>query len=276
MRKYLERHAEPEATLAEHVEGRFEAALVVPAHRESARALDGFSAAGAGAGGRLLVILVVNVARDASFQASSETRAMLAEIEELHGTGRLLADLPPLRRYELAAFTLMVIDRASAGFELPEKQGVGLARKIGADIACALVAQGKLALPFVFSSDADAELPADYVPRSRQALGTDLSGLIYPFCHVRSGDEAVDQATLTYELALRYHVLGLRSAGSAYGFHTIGSTLCAGSQAYAHVRGFPKRQAGEDFYLLDKLATLGPLCRVSTEPVRIISRRCSR
>jgi hypothetical protein len=100
--------------------------------------------------------------------------------------------------------------------------------------------------------------------------------LIYPFCHVRSGDEAVDQATLTYELALRYHVLGLRSAGSAYGFHTIGSTLCAGSQAYAHVRGFPKRQAGEDFYLLDKLAKLGPLAAAPGAPVRIRARVSDR
>ncbi len=33
-----------------------------------------------------------------------------------------------------------------------------------------------------------------------------------------------------------------------------GSSLGVLAPAYAEVRGFPRRQAGEDFYLLDKLA----------------------
>jgi hypothetical protein len=275
--QYLERYAEPESRLAERVDGAFEAVLVVPAHRESVALLDGFRAAGAGARGRLLVILVVNAARDARAESRAETRLLLDEIEQLHGPGVVLSREPALLRYELSAFTLLVVDRASPGAELPEKQGVGLARKIGADLACALFARGRVELPFVFSSDADTELPAGYVEDARRALaGSDAVGLIYPYRHVSSGDALVDRATSDYELGLRYHVLGLRSARSPYAFHTIGSALAFTVEGYELARGFPKRQAGEDFYLLEKLAKLGSLVAVGGDAVRVRSRFSDR
>ncbi len=277
MSQYLERYAEPESRLAGRVEGAFEAALVVPAHRESVDLLDGYRAAGAAAKGRLLVILVVNAARDAESEALEETRRLLVEIDARHGPGAALSREPGLFRYELASFTLLVVDRASAGAELPEKQGVGLARKIGADLACSLFAARKVELPLVFSTDADTELPAAYVENARLTLvDAAPAGLIYPFRHVTSGDVLVDRATFHYELGLRYHVLGLRSARSPYAFHTVGSALAFTVQGYELARGFPKRQAGEDFYLLEKLAKLGVLAAPESDPVRVRSRFSER
>jgi hypothetical protein len=48
------------------------------------------------------------------------------------------------------------------------------------------------------------------------------------------------------------------------------------AQAYAAVRGFPKRAAGEDFYLLNKLAKIGPVVTLSGEPVQIRGRLSER
>src|SRR6185503_7192191 len=82
--------------------------------------------------------------------------------------------------------------------------------------------------------------------------------LTYPFVHVPSGESAVDRAHNIYEVFLRYYVLGLAAAGSPWAMHTIGSSLAVDLDAYAAVRGVPRRDAAEDFYLVSKVAKLGP------------------
>src|SRR5262249_44863209 len=79
-----------------------------------------------------------------------------------------------------------------------------------------------------------------------------------------------------YEIFLRYYVLGLCDAGSPYAFHTLGSTLAFRSAAYAMVRGFPRRLAGEDFYFLNKIAKLGNIVRLDGAPILIEGRRSDR
>jgi hypothetical protein len=48
------------------------------------------------------------------------------------------------------------------------------------------------------------------------------------------------------------------------------------ASAYAAVRGFPKRLAGEDFYLLDKLAKVAPIWRDHALELRLRSRASLR
>ncbi len=256
--KYLARYAEPETTLAANLSSLYRAVLVVPAHRERAELLDGFVEAAANAGGRVLVVLVVNAAKDSSPAALEETRELLHELSQ--------------RKHD--AFELALIDRVSPGRELPAKQGVGLARKIGADLALALWAQGRVELPYIFSTDADASLPDDYFRVAAESVPA--SALLYPFRHSPGGDPAIDAATERYELGLRYHVLGLNYARSPYAYHSLGSTLALGCEGYAAVRGFPKRLAGEDFYVLDKLAKIGSVLPLGSAAVRIRSRLSDR
>lgn len=168
---------------------------------------------------------------------------------------------------------LLVIDRATDR-PLPPKQGVGLARKIGCDLALAWYAQGCLASPWLFTTDADVRLPADYFSRSLEAKGA--AALCFPFWHECAPASLSGRALALYEVSLRYYVLGLRWAGSPYGFHTIGSTLAVHADAYAAVRGVPRRQAGEDFYLLNKLAKVGPIARLSGQPIAIAGRDSER
>jgi len=63
-------------------------------------------------------------------------------------------------------------------------------------------------------------------------------------------------AIVRYEIFLRYYVLGLSYAESPYAFHTIGSTMSCTVRSYVAVRGMNRREAGEDFYFLNKLAKL--------------------
>jgi hypothetical protein len=276
--KYLARYAEPEAEIARSIPGSYGAALIVPACQESIALLDGYREAALGVSGRLLVILVVNAGLEANVGVHTANQALLAALGERFPDAERLdrsdvSFLPPARLANDSAFDLLWVDRASQSFRLPEQQGVGLARRIGTDIALGLYRAGKLGSPWLFGSDADAVLPSDYF---KVQGDPDAAALLYPFVHVPGGDPDIDQATQLYEISLRYYTLGLAWAGSPYAYHSIGSTFAVGAESYAMVRGFPKRTAGEDFYLLDKLAKLGPLCRVSTEPVRIISRRSER
>ena len=268
---YRTRYAEPESRLASRCPGAFEFVMAVPVYAESAAFLDGYYAAARHAG-RLLVIVVLNGRAGAapSVQASNaacfhalRTRFSL---RALAGGGWLGHD---------GRLSVLVVDRFTADRRLPSRQGVGLARKIGADVALELIAAGQVGHPFVAMTDADARLPADYFVRIAELPPT-CSAAVFPFWHAPGGQADIDRATALYELRLRYFQRGLAWARSPYAFHTVGSTMVVHALCYAQVRGVPRRRAGEDFYLLGKLSKLRPLVRLRGAPVRLRSRLSER
>ncbi|HET9931777.1 MAG TPA: hypothetical protein VFQ35_13845, partial [Polyangiaceae bacterium] len=267
--KYLRRYAEAEARQVPRLALPHHAALVVPAFAESEVMLDGYRDAARAAPGPVVVILVVNAPASASDEERAANAALLRSLRARasYDDGQFVFVAEP-------EFSLLVVDRASPGREIEKKLGVGHARKIGADVALALFARGELESRFVFSTDADACLPLDYFvrPRADEVAGA----LLFPFEHVEGSDPRVFEMTLLYELSLRYHVLGLAFAGSPYAHHSVGSALAASYEGYAAVRGFPKRAAGEDFYLLDKVGKVLPIRRLAGAPVRILARRSLR
>lgn len=151
--------------------------------------------------------------------------------------------------------SLLLVDRFDSDKRIPNIQGVGLARKIGADLAAALIHCQRVNSSQIYSTDADAHLPEHYFSYSELRQGS--SAGVFDFTHLASGNNKVDEATKLYEKRLHYYVDGLKYAGSPYAFHTIGSCLTIDMLAYCQVRGFPKKSGGEDFYLLNKLAKLG-------------------
>jgi hypothetical protein len=271
--KYLSRWADPAARpLAEALEGRYFAALGVPVLAEPLTFLDGYRAAAREAPGRVLVVAVVNATRATAPALREQNEALLPE---LCRGARALSHHAFFQRH--AEFDLLTLDRGSSGRELPERQGVGLARKIAGDLLLALFERSALELPFLLMTDADATLPGDYFARAERERAAPPAALIYPFCHVLGAEaELVHQTTQLYEALIRYHVLGLAWAGSPYAYHSIGSTLGVHVDAYAGVRGVPKRAAGEDFYLLDKLGKLGTIKKLAGAPLAIASRRSAR
>jgi len=245
--------------------------MVVPVCAESAAFVDGYRVAARGAG-RLLVIAVLNGragADDSVHALNAECFRRLSSRFALRGVGRggwLGHD---------ASMSVLVVDRFTTGRRLPSRQGVGLARKIGADIALEFIAAGRVRHAFFAMMDADARLPEDYFGRIAE-LEPECSAAVFPLWHEPSGQGDVDRATALYEIRLRYFQRGLQWANSPYAFHTVGSTMVVHALCYAQVRGVPLRQAAEDFYLLGKLSKLRPLARLRGAPVRIRSRVSDR
>ncbi len=154
--------------------------------------------------------------------------------------------------------------------------GVGLARKIGSDLALLLKSENIIKSEWIHSTDADAHLPNDYFIATQSLNQTkNISAVSYNFTHV-SDDLDIHTANSLYETALRYYVKGLTFAGSQYNFFTIGSVIAFKAKDYAMVRGFPKRSAGEDFYLLNKLAKLGKVEFLKDTLVKIDARTSDR
>ena len=175
----------------------------------------------------------------------------------------------------------LVVDRFSAGYTIAAKQGVGLARKIGADIACALYIKGHIQLPWLYSLDADAIAPDNYLAAENIATHKNTAALIFNFKHGaviegQATSTAICEATRHYERAICYYADALTWAGSPYGFCTLGSAFAVNLYHYALARGFPKRPAGEDFYLLNKVAKLGPVQRCQDIVIAIHARLSNR
>jgi len=175
--------------------------------------------------------------------------------------------------------TLLLVDRFSLGWPIPKKQGVGLARKIGADIALTLIQSKHVSRPWIYTSDADTCLPDNYftvLDGDTSSKHQDQSAAAtYPFRHL-CNDTSVGQATRLYEQRMQQYVDGLESAGSPYAFQTIGSAIAVAAKHYAEVRGFPKRSAGEDFYLLNKLAKTGVINKLQGPEIAIEARQSDR
>ena len=79
-----------------------------------------------------------------------------------------------------------------------------------------------------------------------------------------------------YELYLRSLQLNLQHCGSPYAYPALGSLLAINPEHYAKTRGFPKRRAGEDFYLLNKLSKLGDIEYLTGAPVQLAARASPR
>ena len=172
---------------------------------------------------------------------------------------------------------LLLIDLASEPWRMSPNQGVGLARKTGCDLALRLVHEGIISSRWIHSTDADVQLPEDYFCAPDPfSSDSEVAGLAYPFLHEVEGPPDLHRAIRLYEVSLYYYELGLRWAGSPYAYQNIGSTLAVKAWNYAAVRGFPRKQAGEDFYLLNKVAKTGKIVRPSSQPIRIRGRRSFR
>ncbi|MGH9318224.1 MAG: glycosyltransferase family 2 protein [Thermoanaerobaculia bacterium] len=274
--KYLTRYAEPEAALAAGLPGTFGHALVVPAYGEEESLFRLLDSVPEGPRGEVLITVVLNARKaspDRVHEANQTARRRLAV--SLPAPLDLSGE-PPIQAYPVSRGKLLVIDRAVPGHFLPEGQGVGLARKIGNDTVLALFAAGRLQSPWLHNTDADTLLPRDYFG---QLQGLDPDGVgstIYFFDHDFDSDPTLAEAGRLYEISLRYYVLGLAWAGSPFAYQSMGSCLAVPAQAYAEVRGFPKKNAAEDFYVLNKLAKVGAILRLAGAPLRLEGRPSDR
>ena len=282
LRKYLAQHAEPEADRIREClapDRRYGHVLCIAAYGEGEGLIRSLSSVPEGSRGAILIIVVVNESKSSPDWVRVANQDSLAALRGRRGGAAVLGT--PMERQSHPRGDLLIIDRTHTGLVLPDNQGVGMARKIAADVALALWTAGGIESPWIHCSDADVLFPADYFSRPLAAGGDVRPGdgpaaFVYDFRHLTEPDPEIARAALRYEIFLRYHVLGLRSAGSPYAFHTVGSTLALDPLAYARARGFPRRRAGEDFHLLAKLAKLGPVRALRGEPILLSGRVSTR
>ncbi len=152
---------------------------------------------------------------------------------------------------------------------VPKKiAGVGNARKLGMDEAVRRFDYLNLPNAILVSLDADSLVSVDYLTSIEKIFNNSLDavGAVFQFQH-NYNDETVDNQTKKackqYEMYLRYFRLSLKKIGVIESFHTIGSCLAVRALAYIKMGGMSKRQGGEDFYFLHKLAQLGKIEEVN-------------
>jgi len=152
------------------------------------------------------------------------------------------------------------IDASSRGCEIPGKAGgVGMARKIGMDAALCLLRNSSAERNLILSLDADTLVQKNYLSVINKYFRHDVKTAIVAYEHQIPLDYEEMAAICCYEIFLRYWVLGLKYARSPWAFHSIGSTIVTSTESYVKVRGMNKREAGEDFYFLSKLAKIGSI-----------------
>ena len=274
--QYLSRHAEAEAAVADRLEGSFSHAVVVPAYGEGQSLFDTLGSIPRGPRGETLVVVVLNARADSPAAVHEANRASRARLAEAAQSSADLGSDPPISALRYANGTVVVLDRAAPGRYLPEGQGVGLARKIGNDFALRLHAAGRIASSWIHNTDADTLLSNDAFDQTGALVDEDLAAALYFFEHRFHDDADLALAARLYEISLRYYVLGLAWADSPYAYEAMGSCIAIRPEAYAAVRGFPRKNAAEDFYVLDKLAKVGGIARLSGAPFRLDGRVSDR
>lgn len=228
---------------------------------------------------RLLAIVVIN--QPDNIDAYGRNRSLAEYFQKFD----LLCSDSHLNLYRHEESFFLVVRRYEEGLQLPAAEGVGLARKIGFDLAAQMYARQHLHSPWIYSCDADAQLPDNYLLDRVETSGAITFGFIH---EIRQGSgevaaevpqellPALAQATQIYEDAILYYQRCLQWAGSAFAYTSLGSALAVHAQTYCQVRGFPRRSGGEDFYLLNKIAKIAPVTHDSRITIRLAARKSAR
>jgi hypothetical protein len=259
VKKYLQSYADNLITTT-HIKYH-DYVLVIPAYQESNYFVANLIAI-LEANKNILIIIIINHPEQSCDRKNQE---LLVKLQAL-GYSYYINNKINLISYKSNTLALC------GSYDLPKKEGVGRARKIGADWALRLIDAGKISCPVIFSTDADATIPANYFACAEQNVAPDVAAFVYPFEHKLSHNILQNQAIRLYEQRLHNYVLGLSYANSPYAFHTIGSTIAINALSYAQVRGFPCRPAGEDFYVLNKLRKVGIVKTLVCDPIVLSSR----
>ena len=146
--------------------------------------------------------------------------------------------------------TILLLDNSHPSNWYPPREGVGLARDELGHLACSLIDNGVVTCPWLWCTDGDVRLPSNYLDLPSIRNGVELMGYMHSPAPIE---------LILYEIGLRYYTLGLQWANSPIAFPTIGSCIVIHANTFRSVYGFPKRQAAEDFYLLNKAVKVAPV-----------------
>jgi hypothetical protein len=150
--------------------------------------------------------------------------------------------------------------------------GVGLARKTGMDEAVRRFDTLNRPCGVILNLDADCLVDQNYLVAvfNDFLLKRERAACSIRFAHPLSGDDfpgEVFRYITLYELHLRYYFQGLIISGFPYVFHTVGSAMGVKALPYIRAGGMNRKQAGEDFYFIQKLVPEGEYFSLNTTAV---------
>ncbi|WP_299580847.1 glycosyltransferase [uncultured Sunxiuqinia sp.] len=145
--------------------------------------------------------------------------------------------------------------------------GAGLARKTGMDEAIRRFAAIHNADGLLISLDADTLVAPNYLVALEehfQKAPRDVAATL-KFEHRISEleEERHRQGMQLYETYLHYYKQAMAFTGFPHAIYTIGSAFAVRAEAYVKQGGMNRKQAGEDFYFLHKLAQAGHIGEIN-------------
>ena len=211
------------------------------------------------------VIVVVNAPQGASLCSLDQNRNTLSDIESRKKNDR--------NKFRL--FSLDIKPGVIQGW------GVGLARKTGMDEALRRFCTIDNQFGIITNLDADCKVEKNYFQAicNQFYKHTNLSACSIYFEHDIAGSElsaSEYKNILQYELHIRYFLQGLKFIGCPWAFHTVGSSMAVRANQYALQGGMNRRQAGEDFYFIQKMISAGGYFSLNTTTVYPSSRTSFR
>jgi len=159
--------------------------------------------------------------------------------------------------------------------------GAGYARKVGMDEAVRRFLLAEVENGIICSLDADSLVSPNYFIEIEKLFNENEScnGCSIYFEHATKGNEFTEEVyrrITEYELHIRYYKLALKHIGFPYYHYTVGSSFAVSANAYCKQGGMNKKQAGEDFYFLQKIMPIGNYYELNTTTVYPSSRPSDR
>lgn len=144
--------------------------------------------------------------------------------------------------------------------------GAGMARKIGMDEAIRRFNALNRPDGVIISLDADCLVSSNYLQKIEAIFAGNKSCFAATLNFKHRVDEMADPkqklGMQLYEDYLHYYKKSLDFTGFPDSIYTIGSAFAVRADAYVKQGGMNRRQAGEDFYFLNKLTKLGKIIEI--------------
>ena len=221
---------------------------------------------------KTLVVFVINSIVDSPKEITDENELTLQLLKSIINKEKLSDN--ELNKVSDSWLNIGLVDISTCGKQMPLKDGgVGLARKIGLDLALESFDYNELSKNILVCLDADCTVENNYITEIYNYFNNNSCSAAYvQFEHLLENDKENNLAIICYEIFLRYYVLGLRIAKSTYASHTIGSTMACDAESYTKIQGMNKKKAAEDFYFMEKLSKITKIHKINNTKVYPSSR----
>ncbi len=212
------------------------------------------------------VIIVLNAPRESGRDILAANQVSLGRVEKWQS-------LNSSKFFRLYVFI--------ADTSLFDRWGVGLARKTGMDEAVRRFDTIGRPDGVILNLDADCRVEINYFTTIYEdlLLRKDRSACSVYFEHPVAGSDFSEEtyrSVCSYELHLRYIIQAVSYTGFPYAYHTVGSAMAVKALPYIKAGGMNRRQAGEDFYFIQKLVQAGGYFNLNTTTVFPSPRISSR